>query len=186
MSDSVLRAYAEREAWARGLCQFSAGLVPDLLQTREYTDGVLAVRGITGSRADDAGGDIRYRQGLAERRLLSRTFLLDESALWRRVPGPGVMAGQLGHLYVMAQQPMVTIRVIPFARGPLQCERSFTLLAPGPAVYAEETAPGIGDALLFTEDYNGLMGRYEAAWKYLEATALNPEESLEMIDALTK
>jgi hypothetical protein len=55
--------------------------------------------------------------------------IIDESALHRIAGSPQVMQAQRDHLVKMAQQPNVTIQVMPFSQG-LTCAygRSFTIL----------------------------------------------------------
>jgi hypothetical protein len=47
----------------------------------------------------------------------SREFVLDESVLYRRIGGTRVMADQLRRLATAAQEPGVTVQVLPLAAG---------------------------------------------------------------------
>lgn len=95
-------------------------LIPGLLQTQHYAEAV-----ISGVRQDEESKSIhdRVTARMNRRRLLSRpdapTYraILDEGVLHRQVGGPDVMRDQLAHLLEQAQQPNVTIQIVPFSAG---------------------------------------------------------------------
>ncbi len=106
-SASLIRAYEPQ-------------VVPGLLQTEGY------IRAITAASFPAAPGEFTERSvalRLARQHLLSRTdppgywVVLDETVLRRPIGGRTVMRAQLEHLAAVAEQPKVTIQVIPFAAG---------------------------------------------------------------------
>ena len=106
-SASLIRAYEPQ-------------VVPGLLQTEGY------IRAITVASFPAATEEFTERAvalRLARQRLLSRPeppgywVVLDETVLRRPVGGHKVMREQIEHLIEAAQQPKVTVQVIPFAAG---------------------------------------------------------------------
>ena len=106
-SASLIRAYEPQ-------------VVPGLLQTEGY------IRAITVASFPSATEEFTERAvalRLARQRVLSRPeppgywVVLDETVLRRPVGGHEVMREQIEHLIEAAQQPKVTIQVIPFAAG---------------------------------------------------------------------
>jgi len=95
-------------------------VVPGLLQTEGY------IRAITAASFPAATDDFTERTvalRLARQQLLRRPdppeycVVLDETVLRRPIGGHKVMRAQLEHLIKAAEQPKVTIQVIPFAVG---------------------------------------------------------------------
>ena len=95
-------------------------VIPGLLQTESY------IRAITAASFPAATSDYAERTvalRLARQQLLHRPdppgywVVLDETVLRRPIGGRHVMRDQLTHLIQSAEQPEVTIQVIPFAAG---------------------------------------------------------------------
>jgi hypothetical protein len=95
-------------------------VIPGLLQTEGY------IRAITAASFPAATSDYAERTvalRLARQQLLHRAsppgywVVLDETVLRRPIGGRHVMRDQLTHLIQAAEQPEVTIQVIPFAAG---------------------------------------------------------------------
>lgn len=110
-------AYSARAAVIR---QYASHAVPGLLQTPEYARALLSV-----------GHSLRGSEHLEERvaaRLDRQTrltgpgrpelwIILDEAVLRRPVGGSAVMRGQLEKLLRMAEEPGITVQVLPFDQG---------------------------------------------------------------------
>jgi len=95
-------------------------VIPGLLQTQGY------IRAITAASFPAATDDFSERAvalRLARQQLLHRPdppgywVVLDETALRRPIGSRHVMRDQIEHLIAAAQQPGITIQVIPFAAG---------------------------------------------------------------------
>ena len=106
-SASLIRAYQPQ-------------VVPGLLQTEGY------IRAITAANFPAESEDFTERAvalRIARQQLLTRPeppeywAVLDETVLRRPIGGHKVMRAQLEHLIRAAEQPKVTIQVIPFAAG---------------------------------------------------------------------
>jgi Domain of unknown function (DUF5753)/Helix-turn-helix domain len=106
-SASLIRAYEPQ-------------VVPGLLQTEGY------IRAITAASFPAATPDFTERTvalRLARQQLLARAdppaywVVMDETAVRRPIGGSQVMRDQLQHVIQAAQQPHVTVQIIPFAAG---------------------------------------------------------------------
>jgi transcriptional regulator with XRE-family HTH domain len=113
LSDQA-RTYLAFERRASRVIDVEPLLVPGLLQTAEYTHAVLIALEVNRSQIP---GRIARRMGRQE--LLVRphppelVFVVTELSLRQPVGGHGVMARQLRHMADQAEQPHVSIRVIP-------------------------------------------------------------------------
>jgi transcriptional regulator with XRE-family HTH domain len=114
------RAYVDLESAARLIRTYEGQLVPGLLQTEDYMRALLG-----GAQLDDAPEEAERRvalrlgrQAQLEREHAPRLWaVVDEAALRRPVGGPKVMRAQLERLIDAAEQPNVTLQVLPFGAG---------------------------------------------------------------------
>jgi transcriptional regulator with XRE-family HTH domain len=173
------------EASAFRVRQFQLLLVPGLLQTHEYTRAVA-----TGTDPDDEkiNREIELRTRRQQRLDTGATtyhFVLDESVIHRRVGTEAVHARQLKHLLRMADNPAVSIQVLPFERG----------LVPGMASSFEvfdlsATEPDVGvlverperDTLIISPEAK--IRSFASIFEHLAAVALSPSDSKTMIKEL--
>jgi transcriptional regulator with XRE-family HTH domain len=182
-------ALAGFEADATSISQYSALLVPGLLQTEAYAREVL-----TAIRLDARPGDIQRRMDLRLNRqalLKGETapqywVVLDEAVVRRPVGGPAVMGAQLEHLAQVAALPSVTLQVLPFSAGAhAGMDGEFTIFgyrAPEDpdVVYIENTG---GDAYIEDAD---VTRRYNRIFDHLRAAALDPAESVRTLAELER
>ena len=175
-SASLIRAYEPQ-------------VVPGLLQTEGY------VRAITAASFPAAPQEFTERAAalrLARQHLLARPeppeywVVLDETVLRRPIGGHKVMYAQLQHLIRAAEQPKVTIQVIPFAAGW------------HPALYGmfnifrfpSEQLPDI----VYTEALTGAyyLNKPEESARYIEALdrmcaqAASPEHTIKILREIIK
>lgn len=181
--------YVALEAEACLIRNFELVLIPGLLQTGDYARALF----LANARPDSPEEINRVVQIRLERQRRLRDRLagprleavLDESVLRRPIGGAGVMRGQLEHLAAMAEQPNVTLQVLPYSAGAHEAVNgAFHLLEfPDPStpkvVYLDTLTGGIH--LETTAE----IGRYGVAFRKLRERALNPVESITCIkDAL--
>jgi transcriptional regulator with XRE-family HTH domain len=172
-------AFIGMEGEATSVLTFGLCAVPCLLRTEEYTRAVIEAgpAELTPCELDQHVAVCVERQRIFHeggyRRLCA---VLDEAALRRQVGGPDVMRAQIKHLIVLADDPRITLRLVPFSAGPQPSAGSFTLLsfADGgtAAMYAETVG---GDVLL--EDPLEIAG-YQKVFHRLDAMALTPEDTI--------
>ncbi|WEH41936.1 helix-turn-helix transcriptional regulator [Streptomyces sp. AM 2-1-1] len=121
--------YVRYEGHAREIRLFESGIIPGLLQTREYAAELAQAavdRGvITEEQAAERVDFLTERQAA-----IARTpppvvqVVLDESCLRREVGGPGLMGSQLRRLVEFARLPNTTLQVTPYSVG---ARRAFDL-----------------------------------------------------------
>ncbi|MFE7136978.1 DUF5753 domain-containing protein [Streptomyces sp. NPDC057644] len=114
--------YVALEGRAAEIRLFEVGVIPGLLQTREYAqalDNAAVARGvITPEQAEQRMALLIERQGA-----LLRTgpptliAVLDESCIRRPVGGPAVMEAQLQHLIDFAAQAHTMLQIAPYSIG---------------------------------------------------------------------
>jgi transcriptional regulator with XRE-family HTH domain len=203
--------YVIMESAAAEIMVYEAQLVPDLLQTDDYARAIAAAEpGYTtaeqreyavaakavrrqvmlsgGSQEpgdpEGAGGPEGSGGSNGSRRRGRRLWvILGEGALHQAVGGPGVLAGQLGHLVQLAEDsPDLTIQVLPFTAGAHAAAGSGSL-----AILRFPDAPSLG--VVYLEALSGgvyLEGqadvaRYTRAFALLSASALSAQDSLRLL-----
>jgi len=95
---------------------YSSWLVPGLIQTRAYTTAALQAIQQRRALVDDVAQAVAAR--IARQHVLHEgdhrfAFLIEESVLRGGIGGPGVMAGQLGHLITIGTLPNVSLGIVP-------------------------------------------------------------------------
>lgn len=172
------------EADASSLRAYQALLVPGLLQTERYARTVIrALR----PDADETELKRRVAARMARQELLTDPAppeywaVIDEAVLRRRVGGCEVMAEQVSRLLEVARLPHVTLQVVPFGAGAHPgMEGPFLILgfpeqADPDVVYVDSTSSGL--YLEMPDD----VRRYTLMFDHLRATALKPDDSVELI-----
>jgi hypothetical protein len=163
------------ETRAETIRNFSATVIHGLLQTRDYAEAVM--RAVEPDAPDDHLSQwIEFR--LKRQDVLQQqdyTAILDEGVFLRSFGGNHVMREQLAHLLDVATRPNVTIRVLPFSKGPLACpESAFTLLAmPAPLPVVAQATTDTGEIYLEAAK----TARFVAAYGRYQRHALDAEES---------
>jgi len=170
--------YVGLEADATSIRDFATSVVPGLLQTEQYAEVVVRAAALDPSEAY-----IRQRVETRlerQRRVLREagtefSAMIDESALRRVVGGPAVMQEQLKTLATASELPNVTIRVVPFAAGPLPVPTNkFIILSfdgPPDLVFLESLT---GQLVLERESD---LEAYHEAYAALQQLALPPGDS---------
>ena len=171
------------EIEAAQISSYESCVIPWMFQTRDYARAV-----IKGSlpRIADHILDERVTARLTRQEIITRESpphfwsLADESSLRRRVGSNQVMRDQLGAMVELAAVPNMTLQVVPFSLGAHPgLDNTFEFLEfPGqpPVVYLENMAGGL--YLESTSD----VDRYKEALMHLRAGALDPENSVSLIE----
>jgi transcriptional regulator with XRE-family HTH domain len=112
--------YISLEAAASVIRNYEVQFVPGLLQTEDYAREVIRL-GYPSISDQELARRVELRMG--RQRLLARSSpprlwaALDEAVLRRPIGGPGVLRGQVAHLLEMADNPAVTVQIVPFSVG---------------------------------------------------------------------
>ncbi|MFF9401121.1 helix-turn-helix domain-containing protein [Streptomyces sp. NPDC014646] len=177
-----VQAFMTLSARATAIRQYLAHVVPGLLQTEPYARALLSV-----------GRTLKSKEQLEERlsaRMARQTRLrgadrpelwviLDEAVLRRPVGGPDVMRDQLARLLATAEEPHITVQVLPFAHGEHGVlGGSLTVLdLPDGTETAYTEGAHYGQLIEDPEE----VGRFAVTYDLLRAAALPPHMSLDMI-----
>lgn len=188
-STVLTSAYVGFEAAAGSIRAYEQQVVPGLLQTEDYAKAM-----IRSARPDITADEVeqRVRVRLSRQSLLHQDdpidvwVVLDETVVSRPVGGDEVMRDQLKRLVEAADQPNVTIQILPFDVGAhAGMDGTFTILdfpEPGdpPVVYAENATGG-----LFLEKPDELQ-KYAFIFDHIRAAAIRPEDSVALIAKLAE
>lgn len=183
------RDQIEMEAICDSIRAYQVQLVPGLLQTAEYGRAVTVA-----SRAWQTPAEIdKFVQvRLARQERLSGEAPLDlwvvlaEGVLRQQVGGPDVMSDQLNHMARLAEQPNITIQVLPFSRGAHSGMFGPYLLLSFPQMASLDlvlTETPTGNMWLEQEP---VVARYRALFDDARTAALPPEDSLTLIQRVAK
>ncbi|GAB3324188.1 helix-turn-helix transcriptional regulator [Hymenobacter humi] len=109
--------FMELERDAEKVREFNSGVIPGLLQSREYMYALMAA-----AAPDDVDAlDRAVAQRLDRQRRLGGTgrygVIVDEAVLARVVAGPELMANQMSLILHRIDENSAEVRVIPFAAG---------------------------------------------------------------------
>ncbi|MFE9725430.1 Scr1 family TA system antitoxin-like transcriptional regulator [Streptomyces sp. NPDC005794] len=178
---------AEAEAVAETIKEYSPLLIPGLLQAESYARAVfLGYRPTTPEETVNQLVEARVaRAGLLAHPTTPMVWtILDEAALRRRVGGPGVMREALSHLTTLMRQRRIIVQVLPFSAGghpamggPLKL---MTFSDAPPLAYLD----GLGSGQLL--DDPAAVRSYELTYDLLVASALSPDASLALIEAVAE
>lgn len=186
-SDAVpawFEVYLGLEAEAAIIHEYSAELVPGLLQTADYYRAFMRAAPTVG---DEGTIERKAAVRLARQDRLTGTeppeywAVLNEAVIRRVVGGADTMRAQLQHIAEMADLAHVNVQVLPFRAGAhAAMNESFIVLSfPAPAdpdvVYLESQAGS-----LYLEQ-RPEVERYAAMFSHLIAKALDPDESITLL-----
>jgi transcriptional regulator with XRE-family HTH domain len=186
-TDLNLSTYIGLEDEAIAITAFSMYSFPALLQTTEYAEAIASIvaRKIQPGILNLQIEALSKRQELLERDPPPRyRALLDEAVLHRQVGGRAVMVAQLEKVLDLANAGQVTIQIIPFSIGAHgSVDSNFELFE-----FNRDTLPPVAfvQGLVSTlyQERTSEIDRYRDTADYLRDIALNPRESLKVINAV--
>lgn len=157
-------------------------VIPGMLQTGDYARAVMG---------NAPGADTRVAMRLARADILTRhnpvqlVAVLGEESLRQPIVEPDVMVTQLRHLLTMAEQPSVTLQIIPALTG-----WHPGMTSPFELVEFEQAAPIVHNehhrASAFVFDDEDVQAYQELARFLREEVAMSPEASVELIAKVIK
>ncbi|GAA1867414.1 helix-turn-helix domain-containing protein [Asanoa iriomotensis] len=187
--ESWFGTYVGLEEAATTIRAYEVQFVPGLLQTADYTRG-LVVSGLPDVAPAEV--DKRVKLRLERQRILERTqpatywVVMDEAALRRPVGGRTVMQGQVQHLIDVAGRPNVTVQVMPLRRGTHTADGgAFSMLR-----FAD---PDLPDVVYVEQLVSALyldkpehVERYRQAMERLTVAALSPVDTTDFLAKILK
>lgn len=179
------RGYAALEAQAVSLYDYSTMGVLGLLQTEEYARTVFTQRH---PPLDEETIERRVADRLSRQQLFERwpppecSFVIEQAVLERPIGGTEVHSGQLRQLLRIGRMRNVQLQVMPTSRHVHpSLGGSFTLLIPkGKEQVAYMEIQGYPRLVTDREEVRILAARYGI----IRAQALNPHESLDLIEKM--
>ncbi len=182
-----LRMLLALENEASSIRQHTIGVVPGLLQTRDYAQ---AIKVTPEAALPPAELDTYLSTRMQRQQILDRPTppsyhaILDESVIRRPVGSAAVMAAQLQHLLKRAEQPHVTLQVLPFSSGAHSVGLSSFIVfggfgGPDPALDVVFLEHPVGS--LFLEEAP-VLAEYSQGFAHLCRQALDPDASAELLD----
>ncbi|MBW5258411.1 DUF5753 domain-containing protein, partial [Streptomyces poriferorum] len=183
------RDFISLESQARTARTLETSVVPGLLQTAGYARAVTraSLDGLPTGQLDSLVEVRLARQGvLRSDPPLRLSAVLDEAVLRREVGGRRVMREQLRHLSRVAQLPHVQLQLLPFSVG------GYVGLT-GPFVIFSFPTTSDLDVVVLDHLTSSLylerkedLEAYSSAFRTLQAHALSPEHSLDLIAAIDR
>jgi hypothetical protein len=180
--------YVGLESEASVIRDFGLGLIPGLLQTREYAQSVL--RATVPHRSDNEVEQRVEARMSRQERVLSLDSppdlhaIIDISVLHRVVGDRNIMLRQLKHLLEASQMRNLTVQVIPFGVGALPvANNKFIILSfASPELSDVVFIEGLsGDLYL---DHSEDINTYAVAFRELEELAATSGETQAIVSAL--
>jgi hypothetical protein len=182
-------AYVSFEAAAHCIRSYEAQCVPGLLQVPDYARVLIRT-----SRPEPSIQEVedRVQVRLARQELLTQDdpvdfwCVLDEAALRRPVGGSDVMRQQLEHLVSVAEQPNVTLQILPLELGAhAGMEGSFVLFSFPHESDADTVYVTMATGGVFQEKPEELL-RYSTIFEELVDVALNPVATAALMANMVK
>jgi transcriptional regulator with XRE-family HTH domain len=182
--------YAGMEAATASVRAYQAQLVHGLLQTEDYARAVLRALRVEDTR-ETVEKLVEFR--MARQAQLTRAenplrlwVIFEEEVLKRPVGGLAIMQAQLQHILEAAEEPTITIQVLPTARGAhAGLDGSFSIFEfpdPGDPDVAYAGGP-VGT--VFVEKIEDVK-RFAMRFDHLRAAALDIGESAELISRVAQ
>jgi Domain of unknown function (DUF5753)/Helix-turn-helix domain len=177
--------HLELESASQAIRSFADQFVPGLLQTRAYARAVLGARSLSSTPEQiERQVEVRMRRQQVRDRAdppPKMWVILDEAVIRRVVGGRVVMAAQLRGLGEVAEDPAVTLQILPFSVGAhMAAYGSFALFDPADPAFPV-TASTDRPAGTLIEDDPSSISQYTLIFDHLRATALTTAQSLAVI-----
>jgi transcriptional regulator with XRE-family HTH domain len=181
------QVYVGLEEAASLIRLYEVQFVPGLLQSADYARAVISL-GLPGAAPEEIERRVSLR--LARQELLTKTggprlwAVVDEAALRRPIGGREVMRAQLERLAECAQEPNITLQVVPFRSGGHAAEGgAFTIMRFPEAdlpdiVYLEQLTSALYlDKREDVEKYTEVMER-------LSVESESPERTIDILSGM--
>jgi transcriptional regulator with XRE-family HTH domain len=182
-----LATYLGMESAASDIRFYSVTRIPALLQTERYARAVISAGRLGTAYPVPTDWPLELlmeRQRLAMASPPHLWVIMDEAALRRRVGGRETMQQQLEHLIELCSMPTVFLQLIPFSSGEYAAmDLPFIILGFPDQADPDVACAGYPTGLLWIED-TAEVDRYNMIFHHLQAAAMSPAESVELLVAM--
>jgi transcriptional regulator with XRE-family HTH domain len=177
----------ELEVEASWIRSYEGHVIPGLLQTRDYAERIMTSGSMHIRVADiDRYLELRMRRQKRLGEGMRFTAILSEAAIRQQVGGPEVLREQLRYITRAVREFDVTVQVVPFtADAHAALGASFVIIQwpdedDAEAVYVD------GETSFTVYERDGVIRQYVHAFASVQAQALPPRESLDLIHVVMK
>lgn len=175
-----LAAYIEMEESAAAITEVLPGLIPGLLQTRDYAHAIMSGGNLS---SDEVAMRVAIRMGrrdtITRTEPVKYTAFIGEAAIHQTVGSRSIMVEQFGYLLEKMRLPNVTVRIMPLDSGwHPGIEGSFIIMLPAnftPVVHLE-----LRRTMLFLHEEDD-VNAYKEALRKINKVSLSPEASARLI-----
>jgi transcriptional regulator with XRE-family HTH domain len=177
----------ELEAGASWIRTYAGGIIPGLLQTRDYAERIITAASPHVRVADmDRYLELRMRRQERLNEGLRLTAIIGEAAIRQQVGGAAILCEQLRHITRVVRERDVTVQVVPFtADAHAALGDSFVIIQ-----WPDETDPEAvyvdGVTSWTVHERSGVIRSYLHAVSSVQGRALAPRESLDLIHDVIK
>jgi transcriptional regulator with XRE-family HTH domain len=177
----------ELEVEASWIRSYEGHVIPGLLQTREYAERIMTAGSLHMRVADiDRYLELRMRRQKRLAEGMRFTAILSEAAIRQQVGGPDMLRTQLRHITRATREFDVTVQVVPYtADAHAALGDSFVIIQ-----WPDEHDPAAiyvdGQTSWTVHERDGIIRQYVHAFASVQAQALPPRESLELIHTIIK
>ena len=112
------RTYANIESQATLIEYYASQIIPGIAQTEAYAKAIIkATLHASGDADRELAVRMERQQVLRQKSRPELWLIVTEGALRQQVGDPATMAGQVEHLIQLADEPDITLQVLPFSAG---------------------------------------------------------------------
>ncbi|MBA2324059.1 MAG: helix-turn-helix transcriptional regulator [Pseudonocardiales bacterium] len=181
---AIQREIAAAEAAAATRCAWVPMLIPGLLQTASYTHELITGKYPDREDVAEAVAARMQRQTILYERGKTLRWVIGEAGLRWQVATPDVMAAQLDRLAMLAAEPHLDIRVLPFINtGPVWHDHGFMIRGD-----RDDGQPDLVNVELLTGPANitepSEVAEYRRAYERLAELALRGQDAVAFIRQL--
>jgi transcriptional regulator with XRE-family HTH domain len=177
----------ELEVEASWIRSYEGHVIPGLLQTRDYAERIMTAGSMHIRVADiDRYLELRMRR---QKRLtdgMRFTAIMSEAAIRQQVGGPEMLRDQLGHIIRVTRECDATVQVVPFTADAHAALGASFVIIQWPDEYDAEAVYVDGETSFTVYERDGIVRQYVHAFASVQAQALPPRESLDMIHTVMK
>jgi transcriptional regulator with XRE-family HTH domain len=177
----------ELEVEASWIRSYEGHVIPGLLQTRDYAERIMTAGAMHIRVADiDRYLELRMRRQKRLAEGMRFTAILSEAAIRQQVGGPDVLREQLRHITRATREFDVTVQVVPFTADAHAALGASFVIIQWPDENDAEAVYVDGETSFTVYERDGVIRQYVHAFASVQAQALPPRESLDLIHTLIK
>ncbi|MBV9143571.1 MAG: helix-turn-helix transcriptional regulator [Pseudonocardiales bacterium] len=177
----------ELEVEASWIRSYEGHVIPGLLQTRDYAERIMTAGSMHIRVADiDRYLELRMRRQKRLAEGMRFTAILSEAAIRQQVGGPHVLREQLRHITRAVREFDVTVQVVPFTADAHAALAASFVIIQWPDEDDAEAVFVDGETSFTVYERDGIIRQYVHAFASVQAQALAPRESLDLIHAVMK